>query len=233
MNLQEQVIELIDASIEDEFLTKTEKRRIKDLLTTLNPEKRVADVLRSELFDIARAHINATNFLAILTWVEQVNKLILAANKVEVQQEKVYFSPGDDCLNAIVNHIRCAQQKVQICLFTISDNRITEELIYKHKRGVSVKIISDNDKVFDRGSDIEQLVAAGVPVKVDITENHMHHKFALFDSQFTLTGSYNWTRSAERYNHENILITDSYQVMQQYDKEFRVLWDEFPDYVLL
>jgi phosphatidylserine/phosphatidylglycerophosphate/cardiolipin synthase-like enzyme len=230
MSLKEEVIELIDASASDEFLSKAEKKKIKGVLKSLAPDKRISDVLRSELFDIARGKMNGENYMAILTWVENVNKLILAANKVEVQQESVYFSPGEECLQAIIHHIRQAQQRIRICLFTISDDRIAKELISRHKRGVSVKIISDNDKINDKGSDIFELAEAGIPVRLDITDNHMHHKFALFDSHITLTGSYNWTRSAERYNHENILITDSYSVLRAFDKEFESLWDEFPDF---
>lgn len=230
MNLKEQVVALIDDSIEDNFLTKSEKNQIKAALKELGPDKRVSDLLRSELFKIARNQINAENYMEILLWTEKVNKLIVAANKVEVQQESVYFSPGEECLQAIINHIRSAKNKIRICLFTISDDRIAEELISKHKRGVSIKIISDNDKIFDKGSDIEKLAKAGIPIRLDVTDNHMHHKFALFDNHITLTGSYNWTRSAERYNHENILITDSYRVLREFNKEFDSLWDEFPDF---
>ena len=230
MSLKEEVVALMDNSIADQHLSKQEKKQLKAVLTSLQPNKRVSDVLRSELFDIARSKINEDNYLEILLWIENVNKLILAANKVEVQQESVYFSPGEECLQAIIHHIRAAKEKIRICLFTISDNRITKELISKHKRGVSIKIISDNDKIFDKGSDIHELAESGIPIRLDVTDNHMHHKFALFDSHITLTGSYNWTRSAERYNHENILITDSYKVLKAFNKEFESLWNEFPDF---
>lgn len=230
MNLKEEVIALIDDSIEDNFLTKAEKNQIKAALTALYPDKRISDFLRSELFRIARDHINASNYMDVLVWTEKINKLILAANKMEVQQERVYFSPGEECLQAIITQIRLAKNRIRICLFTISDDRIAEELLTKHKQGLSVKIISDNDKVYDQGSDVEKLARAGIPVRLDITENHMHHKFALFDKHITLTGSYNWTRSAERYNHENILITDSAKVLREFEKEFDSLWAEFPDF---
>jgi phosphatidylserine/phosphatidylglycerophosphate/cardiolipin synthase-like enzyme len=229
MNLREEVIALIDDSADDNFLTKTEKNQIKASLKSLSPDKRVSDLLRSELFKIARNQINAENYMEVLLWTEKVNTLILSANNVEVQQESVYFSPGEECLQAIIHNIRHAKNKIRICLFTISDDRIAEELISKSKQGVSVRIITDNDKMFDKGSDIEKLHRAGVPIRVDMTRNHMHHKFALFDSDITLTGSYNWTRSAERYNHENILITDSSKVLREFNKEFDSLWDEFPD----
>ncbi len=228
MNLRDEIIVLLDDSVEDFFLSKDEKARIKGALNALSPDKRVSDFLRSELFKIARSRINAENYHEILNWTENINKLILAANKIEVQQESVYFSPGEECLQAILSHINRATRKISICLFTISDDRIAEALISKHKNGVSIRVISDNDKINDKGSDIEKLANAGIPIRLDITENHMHHKFALFDGNITLTGSYNWTRSAERYNHENILITDSSRVLREFDKEFELLWNEFP-----
>lgn len=82
----------------------------------------------------------------------------------------------------------------------------------------------------DEGSDIQKLSKAGIPIRLDVTPNHMHHKFALFDNATVITGSYNWTRSAERYNHENILVTNSAKVMTAFKKEFNSLWEEFPDF---
>ena len=82
MNLRDEVVILIDDSIEDFFLTKEEKEQIKGALAQLSPDKRVSDFLRSELFRIARSKINATNYHEILTWTENINKLILAANKI-------------------------------------------------------------------------------------------------------------------------------------------------------
>lgn len=216
----------VEESILDEQLIKSEKKEIKALLNELKPDKQLADVLRAQLYDLAQARINETNYPAIIKWIEDLNKLILGTQKSERIKESVYFSPGEDCLNAILSQIRSASQLIQICLFTISDDRISEELISKHKRGTHVKIITDNDKIYDKGSDIDRLFSAGIPVKVDMTDNHMHHKFALFDKKTTITGSYNWTRSAERYNHENIIISDSPMMRKAFEKEYRRLWDE-------
>src|SRR5687768_14672455 len=118
-----------------------------------------------------------------------------------------FFSPGDACLNAILSAIAAAGSSLQICVFTISDDRIAQAILRAHRRGIQVRILTDNEKLFDQGSDIRQLAAAGIPVRVDETPNHMHHKFALLDNQTLLTGSYNWTRSAARYNHENLIVT--------------------------
>ena len=140
--------------------------------------------------------------------------------------EKIYFSPGTDCLNAIIDTLLEARNNVKICVFTISDNRIVDAIKELQYRGINIKIISDNDKRFDRGSDIEYIARRGIDVHIDLTEAHMHHKFAVIDDKITITGSYNWTRSAERYNHENIVITDSEKIAKAFTKEFDKLWEK-------
>ena len=138
---------------------------------------------------------------------------------------KIYFSPGTDCLNAIIRTLKNAKRSARICVFTISDNRIVDAIKEMQLNGVNIKIISDNDKRFDVGSDIEYIAKLGIDVKLDTTHAHMHHKFAVIDDTITITGSYNWTRSAETKNYENILVTDSKDVAKAYLKEFNKLWE--------
>ncbi len=137
---------------------------------------------------------------------------------------KIHFSPGKDCLNAIIDAMRNAKKTAKICVFTISDNRIGNAILDMQMNGVNIQIISDNDKRFDKGSDIDYLYNKGIDIRLDTTSAHMHHKFAIFDDEITLTGSYNWTRSAETRNYENILVTDDKKVAKNYTKEFNRLW---------
>ncbi|WP_299825522.1 phospholipase D-like domain-containing protein [uncultured Pontibacter sp.] len=135
-----------------------------------------------------------------------------------------FFSPGDDCLEAIITAIDDAEQTIKICVFTISDDRISDAIVRAHRRGLHIKIITDNKKLHDAGSDIRELAAKGLEVRIDKTRSHMHHKFAVFDETRVLTGSYNWTRSAAMHNHENVLVTDNLSIVQDYSHEFDRLW---------
>ena len=139
-------------------------------------------------------------------------------------ENQVYFSPGDDCVNHIIELIESAISELAICVFTISDDRITRAIVEAMKNGIAVRIISDNFKMEDTGSDIEDLSRAGIPVKLDTTENHMHHKFCIVDKKIVLTGSYNWTRSAALYNQENVISTDDEFVVEKFVSEFEKLW---------
>lgn len=136
-----------------------------------------------------------------------------------------FFSPGDDCLNAIIIGIEEAAQSIKICVFTISDDRISDAIVRAHRSGIRIKIVSDNDELYDKGSDIQELAVTVLEVRVDNTRNHMHHKFAIFDDTQVLAGSYNWTRSAAVYNHENVLVTDNPSIVQDFRREFNKLWD--------
>jgi len=141
----------------------------------------------------------------------------------------IAFSPGPSCKQCIISTLREARTILNICVFTISDDFIKDTIKSAFDRGVEVRIITDNYKVSDEGSDIEELSLHGIPVRVDESENHMHHKFMVADDQITITGSYNWTRSAERYNQENIVWVKDPMFAKPFNQEFEKLWEESSD----
>jgi len=140
---------------------------------------------------------------------------------------EAWFSPHDDCPGRIMNLFAEARSSADVCVFTITDDRISDALLAAHARGVRIRIISDNDKAHDCGSDIERFAAAGVAVRVDLTPFHMHHKFAIFDDRRLLHGSFNWTRGAARDNQENIVVTDEPRLITAFGREFERLWEKF------
>ena len=117
-----------------------------------------------------------------------------------------------------------ARERVDICVFTISDNRITEAIKSVYQRKVAIRIITDNVR-FDRGSDVEALQAMA-PLRVDKTSNHMHHKFALVDQRL-INGSFNWSRSATDDNQVIIVVTDDAGLISQFEDSFEYLWRRF------
>jgi len=218
-------------TIEDDRFSKSERRALKEVLEDKSLSTRQLGVLRSQIFKMAKAELkHNSKALAILGWLEDANKLLLPKTE-PITTHEVHFSPGDDCLNAIRSYINRATTSLDICVFTISDNRITRTIQRAAQRGVKVRIISDNDKRYDKGSDIMDLGISGIPIRLDESEKHMHHKFAVIDSKFILTGSYNWTRQAATRNEENVLITDDPEIVLAYRKEFDKLWPEMTPYL--
>lgn len=95
------------------------------------------------------------------------------------------------------------------------------------KRRLRVRVLTDDSKVQDLGSDVEELDRSGISVAVDHGPQHMHHKFAIFDSRWLATGSFNWTRSATINNHENLIVTDDPRLADAFQGEFDKLWERY------
>ncbi len=67
-----------------------------------------------------------------------------------------------------------------------------------------------------------------MPVKTDDSiKYHMHHKFAVIDRSVVITGSFNWTMQAVKYNQENLLFFENKALAEQYTKAFDDLWTNF------
>lgn len=221
------VKKFFEESFEDFHLSKQERKALDAILAEyfLTPSQ-LGD-LRSKLFDIARSAFSTQDDLKVIEWLERAIKLIYKKQNSANAASKVYFTPSEDARNAIAAEIDTAKTSIKVCVFTISDNILANALVTAHKRGVDVKIISDNDKSEDKGSDIEDMEGAGLSIKMDPTPNHMHHKFALIDDDTLITGSYNWTRSAYKFNHENVVITHERGLIRKFENEFDKLWAEF------
>lgn len=225
----EEVIQKIRTSINDNVFTSSEKKELKRLILEKVFSEREMDFLRSQIFDIAREYQDQLSKASLINWIEETNKLTLLSQE-PANTAVAYFSPGQACKSAIITQLRAAISSIKICVFTVSDNDIAVEILSAHHRGISVKILTDNDKSFDRGSDIEMLHNNNVSIKIDRTEYHMHHKFCIIDKKTLLTGSYNWTRSAADRNQENILVTQNPLLVKSFLGEFEKLSDQLIDY---
>jgi mitochondrial cardiolipin hydrolase len=214
------------ATLDDGRLSRTERQALSTLLREkpLDGSKRAQ--LRARAFVLAKERLADAGALTLLDWVEDFVKLLaqLEASVPAASTSRAYFSPGEACLTAILGELGRARHAADICVFTITDDRIARAILDAHGRKVRVRIITDNDKQYDGGSDIERLRAAGIALKVDETEHHMHHKFAVLDGATLLNGSYNWTRSASTFNEENLVVSSEPGLVQTFARQFDALW---------
>lgn len=185
--------------------------------------------LRNRAFAITRELVTAepARTLDALRWLEQVVRTLDLSAAVAVATHSAFFAPGDSCLRKLVELCRQARRSIDICVFTIADDRLSEEILQAHRRGVAVRIISDDDKRLDDGSDIERLAANGIETRLDDSRFHMHHKFALFDRSRLANGSFNWTRSASTSNNENLVVSDDAYLVRCFGGQFDQLWERF------
>jgi phosphatidylserine/phosphatidylglycerophosphate/cardiolipin synthase-like enzyme len=200
---QASLIHWLERAFTDRRLDNAEKLDLRELALDLSPElKRFA---RNRAFELVRADMarGEGNGMAAVLWLEQVIKTLEATDAAPTRTQ-VHFSPGPACRSAILDCLHQARQTADICVFTIAD-----------------------DKVNDDGSDVAFLQGKGVPVRVDRTAYHMHHKFALFDGRVLLNGSFNWTRSASENNHENLVLTTDVEQVKGFARQFEDLWERF------
>ena len=162
----------------------------------------------------------------MLAWLEDVVKTIREGGPAPARaaRAEAHFSPGDDCPRAIRGLLERARRTADVCVFTITDDRLAEAILDAHRRGVAVRIVTDDEKAEDLGSDIGRFEASGIAVRVDRSPYHMHHKFAVLDGATLLTGSYNWTLSAARENEENLVVTDDLRLVSPFAATFERLW---------
>ena len=159
----------------------------------------------------------------MIAWVDKITRFFPAEPSAQ-ETSQVYFAPGDDCHQALFAALDSATRSLDICVFTITDDQITARIRNAAKRKVNVRIITDNDKALDLGSDVHALWTSGLNVRVDDTIAHMHHKFAIVDGRRVITGSFNWTRGAGT-NHENLFICADKKTVASYQAEFNRLWE--------
>ena len=217
---------LLKQSLEDLLLSRGERQALRQVLEELAPAPNQIAQLRHLIFETARARVDQRDAGLVLDWLEELMKLLQnqGAAETELLSPESHFSPSEGCPQRIMQLLSAARTDLDICVFTITDDRLAEAILEAHARGVAVRIITDNEKAFDLGSDVERLQAAGVQLKVDQTPFHMHHKFALVDRQLLLTGSYNWTRGAARDNLENFIVTSERRLVEPFLEVFERLW---------
>lgn len=223
---QREVERLLRESVEDTRLSRDERSSLSDLLSRLVASADDAAFVRNRAFGIAREGDLAQDGHTLLRWLEDVLKAIPSATVSATQgtASEAHFSPGEACRERIRGLLDAARKTADICVFTITDDRISERIAAAHQRGVAVRIITDDDKSLDEGSDAMALERHGVAVRVDHSEHHMHHKYAVFDGQVLVTGSYNWTRSAALYNRENMVVTREARLVEIFQRDFDALW---------
>ena len=135
--------------------------------------------------------------------------------------EEVYFSPHGGCTQAVVDNLNWAEKYALVQAYSFTSKPIAEALIAAHKRGVNVKVLLDKSQLHGKGSRLDMLADAGIPVMIDAKHAIAHNKVMIIDGVTVLTGSFNFTTAAEDKNAENLLVIHDKTVARKY----RNNWD--------
>jgi phosphatidylserine/phosphatidylglycerophosphate/cardiolipin synthase-like enzyme len=122
----------------------------------------------------------------------------------------VCFAPEEDCAAFAVRAIDNAEREILVSAYGLTvGSGIVGALISARERGVEVKLIADRSTPCGRGSGIEPLAAAGVPIWIDDQARIAHAKTMVIDKTVTLMGSMNWTRGAAANSEDLNLVSSS------------------------
>jgi phosphatidylserine/phosphatidylglycerophosphate/cardiolipin synthase-like enzyme len=219
---------LLRQSLADHKLSGSERQALTGFALSHIDSDQDRAVARSRAFEVARQAATDDTARRVFSWLEDVLRAVAPAQgglpNPAAAPSEACFSPGEGCLRMIVSRFATTRQSADVCVFTVTDDRITRAILDAHRRGVAVRLITDNDKAHDLGSDVQQIAAAGVALKVDRTPFHMHHKYAIFDGARLLNGSYNWTRGAANDNEENLIDTGDPRLLEAFRRHFEALW---------
>jgi phosphatidylserine/phosphatidylglycerophosphate/cardiolipin synthase-like enzyme len=129
----------------------------------------------------------------------------------------VCFVPGMNCEGAIVNEIANAHKKILLQAYSFTSQPIAEALLAAGRRGVIVEVILDRSQRTQHYSGATLLASAGIPVLIDEQPAIAHNKVLIIDpdspNATVITGSFNFTRSAQERNAENVLVIHGDQVI--------------------
>lgn len=221
------IFEFIERSLDDGKVSRNEASVLKERLGEASLNKRERGLLRHKIYELVSSRMKDPRDKALLDWLEDVHKILDASQSQQELRFESLFFPSEKSFGRFLSVLKEARQTLDICVFTITDNRVVSVIEDLFASGVKVRIISDDDKAMDRGSDVYDLARADIPVRFDDTPNHMHHKFAILDNKTLLNGSYNWTRSANLHNQENLTVTDAPAMVKAFRDEFERLWKLF------
>ena len=121
----------------------------------------------------------------------------------------VYFSPNGGCTETIVAALDEAKQTVRVQAYSFTAPPIAKALAAAKGRGVDVRVILDKSQRTERYSGADFIAHAGIPVLIDEKPAIAHSKVIVIDGVTVITGSFNFTTSAESRNVENLLVLRS------------------------
>ena len=141
----------------------------------------------------------------------------------------VYFTPPAGAAQAIVRAIDESQREVLVQAYGFTHNAIAQALLRAQSRGVHVRVVLDQKSDSTNRYVIGLFDEGRLPVRHDGRHAIAHNKVMVIDEQIVITGSFNFTNSAETRNAENFLILKSAELAQSYKSQWESHWAHSQD----
>ena len=154
------------------------------------------------------------------------HNFVIRGRKIEC-----YFSPSDRTTSNIANTLSKAKKSINIATLTLTRKELADTVISVKNSNRKARVILSNNT--DTGTQFSYLQLNGVDIRLKgFTTGLLHHKYAIVDAEplgyipYVITGSHNWSSSAENSNDENTLIIQDAQIANFYLQEFAARYYE-------
>jgi phospholipase D len=142
---------------------------------------------------------------------KEPDPILIGANEVNT-----CFTPPAGCGTIIAGLISKAQDSIYVQAYGFTSGEIAKALINAHNRGVKVRVLLDKSNIGSKHSKMRDIRKAGIEVSIDKVSGIAHNKVIIIDKQKVITGSFNFTRSADSRNAENVIIINDKSVANEY-----------------
>jgi phosphatidylserine/phosphatidylglycerophosphate/cardiolipin synthase-like enzyme len=143
---------------------------------------------------------------------------------------QVIFTSEDHALETtIVPLVSNATSSIRFLAFSFTDFPLADAMIRRAQQGVDVAGVIDKTQAGGQGSELSTLFCAGVPVRHDGNPQFMHSKVIIIDERYVVTGSLNFSTSAEEDNDENVIIIDNADIARLYIQDFDRVYSQGTD----
>jgi len=136
----------------------------------------------------------------------------------------LYFTPPANAAAAVVDVIDQSQTQVLVQAYGFTHNGIAQALIRAQARGVQVRVLLDQKSETSNRYVIELMVANDMVWRQDGQHAIAHNKVIVVDNNIVITGSFNFTHSAQTRNAENLLVLKSSELAQSYKTNWELHW---------
>ena len=142
-------------------------------------------------------------------------------------QVEIYFSPDDGVAARLLSLIKNAQKSIYFLAYSFTANDLGAAIRQRAADGLTMAGVMDDGQIDSNlGTEYDPFMQAGMDVRRDGNAGLMHHKVIIIDRSIVITGSYNFSHSAETSNDENVVIIHSAETAEEFMSEFQRVYDQ-------
>jgi hypothetical protein len=141
--------------------------------------------------------------------IEDEDRCEALSEGAEPTKEEIKLFHDNWLESALNGEADAAKKTVLVQAYSFTSAPIARALVDAKHRGVDVQVILDKSQRGERYTSATFLANEGVPTYIDGKHKIAHNKVMVIDGETVITGSFNFTKSAEEGNAENLLVINN------------------------